>query len=88
MEIYCKCGCGKLLSADVLARGGMFVNRKHLAKYRKGRKLGPYKRLKQKVFEGDIDYSLGKKHCKKYNNDDIKCVMCLEQNLQRECLER
>ena len=28
-----------------------------------------------------LDYSKGTNFCKKYNNDDIKCVMCFENNI-------
>lgn len=64
----------------------MFINRKHAAHYhgllRKGTKLGPYNTNKNG--DRDVDYSLGNKYCKNYNDEDIKCVVCYEQNLKKK----
>ena len=30
-----------------------------------------------------VDYSKGCKFCSKYDNDDIKCVMCLESHFEK-----
>lgn len=87
-EVYCKCGCGLRLSNQKVKRGSIFYNKKHSAAYhgrlRKGTKLGPYRNVKG---DKDVDYSLGTRYCKNYNNDDIKCVVCYEQNLRRGCFE-
>ena len=82
--MLCACGCGKELSNQKVKRGQRFLNKKHSAKYhgqlRKGTKLGPYKNVD---CDREVDYSLGTKYCKKYDNNDIKCVMCYE-NCQKD----
>lgn len=74
------------MSNKKIKQGNICINHFHAAIYRnkvrKGKKMLPYNREKQEVFERDVDYTLGKKYCKSYNNDNIKCVMCLEQNLK------
>jgi len=89
MEVYCKCGCGLKLSGRKIKNGRIFYNKKHSAIYhgklRKGTKLGPYKNIKA---DRDVDYSMGSMYCKKYNDDDINCVMCYEQYLDKECREK
>ncbi|MBQ2174814.1 MAG: hypothetical protein II453_07095 [Alphaproteobacteria bacterium] len=91
-EMKCACGCGKDLPKNKEERGGRFYNRKHAAKWRadqrRGTKLGPYRKVRQDAESRDVDYNLGPKYCKKYNNDDIKCVMCYEQYQDKECRER
>lgn len=49
----------------------------------------PGERIKTKRTDerGYISYAKGKNYCKKYNDDDIKCVVCYEQNQRKECLE-
>lgn len=89
--VLCACGCGRELSKTKLKRKQRFINRKHAAKWhgmqRKGTKLGPYKKTLQNADSREVDYSLGCKYCKKYNNNDIKCVVCYEQYLDKECRE-
>ena len=91
MEVYCECGCGKLLPNKKAKKGIRFLNQKHASKWRaaqrKGKKLGPYKK-RQDSEDMEVDYNLGKRYCKKYNNEDIKCVMCYEQYQDKECRER
>jgi hypothetical protein len=90
--ILCACGCGKKVPNNKERRGGRFYNCKHAAKWRadqrRGKKLGPYRKVRQDAGSRDVDYNLGPKYCKKYNNDDIKCVMCYEQYQDKECREK
>lgn len=77
-RIYCACGCGKLVPVLKQRRGGICKNRRHAAVYRnKQRKLLAHKsnnRKKQDKFAGYC----GQKSCLNYDDNDIQCVMCFE----------
>ncbi len=89
----CACGCGKEISNQKAKKGGKFLNRKHsaayMAKMRKGKKLGPYRKRKEisSIDDKHIDYTHGPVFCSSYDNDNIKCVMCFENNIScpEEC---
>lgn len=85
--VLCACGCGKKLSNRAIRSKSKFINRNHYAKYREKMRAenGYYKRLKPKSNPSDrkILYELGDKFCKDYDNDNIKCVMCIENNLEK-----
>ena len=87
--VLCACGCGKEIANKKAKRGGRFFNQKHAARWRgmmrKGTHLGPYRNV-----SGDrsVDYSKGKEYCKDYDNEDIICVMCYENNRYEHCAKQ
>jgi len=88
IEIYCKCGCGKRIGHQKAKKGRVFLNKKHSAIYRERNKKQK-KEATDSFWKRKINYNLGTDYCKKYNNDDIKCVVCYEQELKntKGCFE-
>ena len=90
-KVYCKCGCGKVMPNSKLKLGCVFYSRRHYGVYRTKISLQgkEYKAVKKNKQERHINYSLGKGYCKKYNNENIKCVVCYEQDLKcdKGCFE-
>lgn len=82
-EVYCKCGCGKRIGHQKAKKGRVFLNKKHSALFREMQKRQDKpSKIKKEVKRIKIDYKYGTNYCKKYNDDDIKCVMCYEQDLK------
>lgn len=95
--IYCKCGCGKELSNKKKKKGNLFFNVIHANRYhnalRKGKKIGPYKKKTTyisriidtpKMDINDRFYYNGSSKCVGYNDNNIECVMCFEENMFRK----
>lgn len=91
--LLCKCGCGKPVSNKKRKQGCVYLNIQHSNKHKgllaTGVKRKPYKK-RQKYPSQDV-YNLkmdindryfynGKSKCLNYNDDDIKCVMCFEND--------
>lgn len=94
-RILCKCGCGCKVSLRRMRAGRLFLNQKHAAKWRgeqrKGKKMKAYNFIKKPgrpagvtgdISSRSVDYALGPRYCANYNDEDIRCVMCYEQNLR------
>lgn len=91
-DLLCACGCGLRVSNKKRKKGGIYYNIVHANRHKgvlsMGKKKGPYKKKKkvypsQDVYELKMDindrvYYNGKSKCFNYNDDDIKCVMCFE----------
>ena len=91
-DLLCKCGCGKRVSNKKRKAGGLYYNILHANRHKgilmTGVKRAPYKKKKKKYLSQMIDslkmdindrfYYDGKSKCLNYNDEDIKCVMCFE----------
>lgn len=75
--VFCKCGCGKPLTAYQIRKHGKYASRACQARYRRNNPD------KYKLYaNSNSKYSyVGEKKCLNYNDEDIKCVMCYEQDL-------
>ena len=93
-DLLCACGCGLRVSNKKRKQGGIYYNIVHANRHKGllsiGKKKGHYKKKKiypsQQVYELKMDindryYYDGKSKCLNYNDDDIKCVMCFEEEL-------
>lgn len=70
-EVYCKCGCGRRISHYKAKKGQIFYNRICSNNYN----------LKNRVYKKNVNkdfYKWGKKYCKNYNDEKLKCVICYE----------
>lgn len=75
--VYCRCGCGRELTPFQIKKKGKYASKACEARWRR------YNSDKYKLYaRPNSKYSyLGEKECLNYNDDDIKCVMCYEQEL-------
>ena len=94
-DLLCACGCGLRVSNKKRKQGGIYYNIVHANRHKgilmTGVKRAPYKKKKKKYLSQMIDslkmdindrfYYDGKSKCLNYNDDDIKCVMCFEEEL-------
>ena len=93
-DLLCACGCGLRVSNKKRKKGCIYYNIVHANRHKGllsiGKKKGHYNKkktyLSQQVYELKMDindryYYDGKSKCLNYNDDDIKCVMCFEEEL-------
>ena len=82
--VYCKCGCGKKLTPYQIRKKGKYASKACEAKWKRWHNSEKYKLYARP----NSKYSyLGEKECLNYNDSDLKCVMCYEQELfyAKEC---
>ena len=75
--VYCRCGCGKQLTLYQIKKHSKYASKACEARWRR------YNSDKYNVnARPNSKYSyLGERECLDYNDSDIKCVMCYEQEL-------
>lgn len=75
--VYCRCGCGRELTPYQIRKKGKYATKACEARWRR-RNSDKYKLYARP----NSKYSyLGEQECLNYNDEDIKCVMCYEQEL-------
>jgi len=89
--VYCKCGCGKILSNKKLKQGGIFYNHTCANRFNSRKRCeNNHKKEHQKALRMDINdrfFYNGKSKCANYDDNNIKCVMCFEKEeyLKKDC---
>lgn len=79
-EVLCRCGCGKALTPYQIRKKGKYASKACEARWRR------YNSEKYKLYaRPNSKYSyLGERECTNYNDENIKCVMCYEQELYHD----
>ena len=74
-EVLCRCGCGKALTPYQIRKKGKYASKACEARWRR------HNSVKYRLYarpENKYSY-LGEKNCLDYNDNNIECVMCYEQ---------
>ena len=83
LERYCKCGCGRRIPHYKVRRGQVFYNC-FCSNNFNSKKNKKYKQKTNTDF-----YKGGKKYCKNYNDDLLRCVICYERRdldgMEKDC---